>query len=153
MGYLPEAVINYLGRMGWSMPNEAEKFTLQEMLDNFDINNVHLGGPVFDTEKLDWLKWAAGFVKILDDSEFANRVAGWAINRDNLSRMIPLIKGRVEKFSDIAPLLSFMLSGMQSLDETSFEHKKLDNEMVRRILQYSAWRLRWVASLDTGWPL
>lgn len=140
MGYLPEAVINYLGRMGWSMPNEAEKFTLQEMLDNFDINNVHLGGPVFDTEKLDWLN-GCWIREDLDDSEFANRVADWAINRDNLSRMIPLIKGRVEKFSDIAPLLSFMLSGMQSLDETSFEHKKLDNEVVRRILQYSAWRL------------
>jgi len=140
MGYLPEAVINYLGRMGWSMPNEAEKFTLQEMLDNFDIKNVHLGGPVFDTEKLDWLN-GCWIREDLDDSAFANRVADWAINRDNLSRMIPLIKERVEKFSDIASLLSFMLSGMPSLDENSFEHKKLDNEMVRRVLQYSAWRL------------
>lgn len=140
MGYLPEAVINYLGRMGWSMPGEAEKFTLQEMLDNFDIKNVHLGGPVFDTEKLDWLN-GCWIREDLDDSEFANRVADWAINRDNLSRMIPLIKERVEKFSDIAPLLSFMLSGMHSLDEASFEHKKLDNEMVRRVLQYSVWRL------------
>ena len=140
MGYLPEAVINYLGRMGWSMPNEAEKFTLQEMLENFDIHNVHLGGPVFDTEKLDWLN-GCWIRENLDDSEFASRVADWAINRDNLSRMIPLIKERVEKFTDIAPLLGFMLSGMPTLSEASFEHKKLDNELVRRVLQYSVWRL------------
>jgi glutamyl-tRNA synthetase len=140
MGYLPEAVINYLGRMGWSMPNEAEKFSLQEMLKNFDINNVHLGGPVFDTEKLDWLN-GCWIREDLSDGEFANRVAEWAINRDNLSRMIPLIKERVEKFSDIAPLLGFMLSGLPLLSDANFEHKKLDNELVRKVLQYSAWRL------------
>ncbi|PCJ90748.1 MAG: glutamate--tRNA ligase [Porticoccaceae bacterium] len=140
MGYLPEAVINYLGRMGWSMPNEEEKFTLQQMLDNFDISNVHLGGPVFDTEKLDWLN-GCWIREELDDEEFASRVAEWAINRDNLSRMIPLIKERVEKFTDIVPLLSFMLSGMPEISESNFEHKKLDNETIRRILQYSSWRL------------
>ena len=48
MGYLPEAVLNYLGRMGWSMPDEREKFTLNEMIENFDMKRVSLGGPVFD---------------------------------------------------------------------------------------------------------
>jgi glutamyl-tRNA synthetase len=37
MGYLPEALLNYLARMGWSMPNEAEKFTLAEMFQYFDF--------------------------------------------------------------------------------------------------------------------
>ena len=55
MGYLPEALINYLARMGWSMPDEREKFTLQEMIDEFEINRVSLGGPIFDLEKLSWL--------------------------------------------------------------------------------------------------
>ena len=40
MGYLPEALLNYLGRMGWSMPDEREKFTLGEMLCHFDIMRV-----------------------------------------------------------------------------------------------------------------
>ncbi len=44
MGFLPEAMLNYLGRMGWSMPDEREKFTLQEMIEHFDINRVSLGG-------------------------------------------------------------------------------------------------------------
>ncbi|WP_438952164.1 glutamate--tRNA ligase [Porticoccus sp.] len=140
MGYMPEAVVNYLGRMGWSMPDESEKFSLQEMLDQFDLSTVHLGGPVFDTEKLDWLngRWIR---ENLDEQAFANRIAEWAINRDNLSKMIPLIKERVEKFSDIAPLLGFMFSGIPKLEASHFEHKKLDNETVRRILQYSSWRL------------
>jgi len=46
MGYMAEAVINYLGRMGWSMPDEREKFSLDEMIEHFDIQRVSLGGPV-----------------------------------------------------------------------------------------------------------
>ncbi|WP_461482722.1 glutamate--tRNA ligase [Porticoccus sp.] len=140
MGYLPEAVINYLGRMGWSMPDESEKFTLDEMLAHFDLSTVHLGGPVFDTEKLDWLN-GCWIRENLDENAFAERVAEWALNRDHLSRMIPLIKERVEKFTDIAPLLAFMLSGMPQLTESSFAHNKLDMETVCKVLQFSSWRL------------
>ena len=55
MGYLPEALLNYLGLMGWSLPSGEEKFSLQEMTGHFDLERVSLGGPVFDIEKLDWL--------------------------------------------------------------------------------------------------
>src|SRR5690554_405305 len=123
MGYLPEAVLNYLGRMGWSMPDEEEKFSLAQMIASFDIDNVHLGGPVFDREKLDWLngRWIR---EDLDDNQFADRVAEWALNRDNLMRIIPLIRGRVEKFTDIAPLTTFLFSGFPPLSAESFAHSK-----------------------------
>ena len=51
MGFMPEALLNYLGRMGWSMPDEREKFTREDMFSHFDIHRVSLGGPVFDLEK------------------------------------------------------------------------------------------------------
>ncbi|MEA3301029.1 MAG: glutamate--tRNA ligase [Pseudomonadota bacterium] len=140
MGYLPEAVLNYLGRMGWSMPDEEEKFSLDEMIRQFNLDNVHLGGPVFDREKLDWLngRWIR---EDLDIDQFADRVAEWALNRDNLQRVIPLIKERVEKFSDIAPLTGFLFSGFPAISPESFNHAKLDTETVRTILQFSSWRL------------
>ncbi len=140
MGYMPEAVLNYLGRMGWSMPDESEKFSLDEMVSNFNIDNVHLGGPVFDIEKLDWLngRWIR---ENLDAEQFADRVAEWALNRANLMRVIPLIKERVEKFTDIAPLAGFLFSGMPSLSADSFAHPKLSPETVQKVLQFSSWRL------------
>jgi len=58
---LPEALLNYLGRMGWSMPDEREKFTLAEMIEHFDIQRVSLGGPIFDVEKLNWLNGQCNF--------------------------------------------------------------------------------------------
>lgn len=140
MGYLPEALLNYLGRMGWSMPDESEKFSLEEMLANFDIEQVHLGGPVFDVEKLDWLngRWIR---ENLDAEQFADRVADWAFNRDNLMRVVPLIKERVEKFSDIPDLVAFLFSGLPKLTEADFENKRLEREQVIVILQFCSWRL------------
>ena len=44
MGYLAEALLNYLGRMAWSMPNEEEKFDLETMIENFSLDRISLGG-------------------------------------------------------------------------------------------------------------
>ena len=55
MGYLPQAVTNYLGMMGWTMPSGEEKFSIDEMTSAIDLERISLGGPIFDVEKLDWL--------------------------------------------------------------------------------------------------
>lgn len=54
-GYLKEGIINFLGLMGYSFGENKEIFTLQEFKDNFDIDKVSLGGPVFDLVKLGWV--------------------------------------------------------------------------------------------------
>ncbi len=140
MGYLPEALLNYLGRMGWSMPDESEKFTRQQMFDNFDIQRVSLGGPIFDQEKLSWLNglWLR---EDLDPAQFAAKYQEWALNPEYLMQIVPLIQQRVEKLSDVAPLASFFLSGMLDISEADFEHKSLEKDDIRRMLQYSVWLL------------
>ncbi|MCP5161889.1 MAG: glutamate--tRNA ligase [Hahellaceae bacterium] len=139
-GYMPEAVLNYLGRMGWSMPDEKEKFSLEEMIANFDLSRVSLGGPIFDVEKLGWLNglWIR---ENLSDAQFAERVQTWAFNHAFIAPMIPHIKGRVSTFSDIAPLAGFMFSGMLPLSKMDFAHAKLDEDQVKRVLQFSLWNL------------
>lgn len=140
MGFVPEAVLNYLGRMGWSMPDEREKFTLQEMIDNFDIQRVSLGGPVFDVEKLRWLNglWLR---EDLDDQAFVERLQAWWFNRDSLEALVPHIRGRAEVFSDVAPMASFMFSGMLNLKPEDFSHNKLEEGDVKRVLQFALWTL------------
>lgn len=54
-GYLKEGIVNFLGLMGYSFGENKEIFTLQEFKDNFDIDKVSLGGPVFDLVKLGWV--------------------------------------------------------------------------------------------------
>ncbi|WP_299182844.1 glutamate--tRNA ligase [uncultured Neptuniibacter sp.] len=140
MGFLPEALLNYLGRMGWSMPDESEKFSRQQMFENFDIQRVSLGGPIFDQEKLSWLNglWLR---EDLDPAQFAAKFQEWALNPEYLMQIVPLIQQRVEKLSDVAPLASFFLSGMLDISESDFEHKSLETADIRRMLQYSVWLL------------
>ncbi len=145
MGYLPEALCNYLGMMGWSMPDEQEMFSLSDMIDNFDINRVSLGGPVFDTEKLDWLN-GRYLREMLSDDEFIQRFSQWAFQPEMLQAIVPLVKQRVERFSDIAPLAAFFYSGLPAIGLESFEHKVLSNDESKRFLQFIAWRIEELAA-------
>lgn len=139
MGYLPEALLNYLGRMGWSMPDEREKFSIDEMVAHFDIQRVSLGGPIFDVEKLAWLN--GQWIRELSEPEFVQAVQSWALNSDYLRPIVPLVQSRVETFSDLVPLAGFFLQGKVALDEGQFEHKKLSRDEVRQALQLLLWQL------------
>ena len=140
MGYLPEAVVNYLAMMGWTMPSGEEKFSLQEMQDAFDINRVSLGGPIFDLEKLDWLN-GKYIRENLSDDQLAEQFLQWAGQGDRLHHLTGLVKQRVEKFSDLVPLAAFMFSGLVELQAEDFQHKSLDDWQSRKILQFFLWRL------------
>ena len=140
MGFLPEALLNYLGRMGWSMPDESEKFTLAEMIAAFDINRISLGGPIFDVDKLSWLNglWIR---EELSDEQLADQLIHWALNRDNLMAFIPHARARIERLSDIAPLGAYLLSGQLPITAEQLNQSGLDEESLIEVLQFSLWRL------------
>jgi glutamyl-tRNA synthetase len=139
MGFLPEAMLNYLGRMGWSMPDEREKFTLAEMLAEFDIQRVSLGGPIFDVEKLRWLN-GTWIRENHTPEQLAERLHEWAFNRDYLLQILPLAQARIETLSDFAPLAGFFVSGMPAIDAASFS-AFADTEQLLRNLHFVQWRL------------
>ena len=140
MGYLPEALLNYLGRMGWSMPDEREKFSLTEMQDAFDIQRVSLGGPIFDLAKLRWLNglWIR---EDLSQEALAQRLVEWALNGDNLARVLPHVHKRLETLSDFIPTVAFLASGDLPLTADAFADTKTDTETQVKYLQFALWRL------------
>ncbi|NIB43108.1 glutamate--tRNA ligase [Pseudomaricurvus alkylphenolicus] len=140
MGYLPEALVNYLGRMGWSMPDESEKFSLQQMMDNFDVQRVSLGGPIFDVEKLSWLN-SLWIREDLNLEQLADRLQQWMLNRDSLMAVLPHAQTRMQTLSDFAPLTAFLASGQLPLSEGSFAEVKLEEEQLKQVLQFALWRL------------
>ena len=152
MGFLPEALLNYLGRMGWSMPDESEKFSLAQMIAHFDIQRVSLGGPIFDVEKLRWLNgmWIR---EDLDQAQLAQRLVDWAYNEANLMKVLPHAQKRMEILSDFAPLAGFLVSGTLPLSEASFAQLKGEREELVKLLQFALWRLEALRhwSRDTIW--
>jgi glutamyl-tRNA synthetase len=134
LGILPEALINYLGMMGWAMPDERELFTPREMAADFDLERIHLGGPVFDLDKLSWLN--GQYLRRLDTDDFMDRIQAWALNRDNLSRLVPLIQERTERFSDIAPQVDYLLGDRGELTAEDFRTNKLSDDQTVQILDH-----------------
>ena len=139
MGFMPEALLNYLGRMGWSMPDEREQFTRDDMFSNFDIHRVSLGGPVFDVDKLRWLNGL--WLRDLTPEQFAQRFATWGLNPQRTLPVIPHIQPRIETFSDVVPLAGHFLAGMPALTPEQFEHKAYEEELLLKTLQYGLWQL------------
>ena len=140
MGYLPEAVLNYLGMLGWSMPNGEEKFSLEEMVAAFDIERISMGAPVFDVEKLTWLngRWLR---ESLSDDDFIDRLVEWRFNRDQLRQVIPLVKERVDVFSQLAPMTAYLVEGMPEISAESFAASKQSEDELKRSLQFALWVL------------
>ena len=140
MGFLPEAMINYLGMLGWSMPDGEEKFSMDEMYEAFDVDRISLGEPVFDVDKLRWLngRWLR---ESLSDEEVADRLSDWALNRSNLLAVLPIIKERIDVLSDVVPMTGYLASGMLDIDETDFDYKQNSQEDMRDWLQFIDWML------------
>ena len=147
MGYLPEALVNYLGRMGWSMPDEREKFSLQEMLEAFDIQRVSLGGPIFDVEKLNWLNglWIR---EDLSQQQLARRLHDWALNENFLMQILPHAQQRMETLSDFVPLAAFFASGILPIEESTFAGGKLQGDELLEALQFALWKLESLQDWD-----
>ena len=140
MGFLPEAVVNYLGRMGWSMPDEQEKFTLSEMQEAFDINRVSLGGPVFDVEKLKWLNglWIR---ESLSTDDLIQRLQDWALNREMLEKILPQAQGRIDVLSDLIPQAAYLLSGEVFVAPDAFGEAGDERDTALAQMQFVLWRL------------
>jgi len=109
IGILPEALLNFLGTMGWSFGGDREKFTLPEMIDVFSWDRVSLGGPVFNLEKLTWLN--EKYLHELSIEALADRVIAWRLNKDYLMTVLPLVQKRIRKLDELIPATEFLFSG------------------------------------------
>lgn len=139
IGVLPEALLNYLGRMGYSLPNEAEKFSLDEMVESFDITRVSLGGPVFDTEKLFWLN--SQYIKDLGGERLLNALLTWQGDRQKLVHICEAIAPRIKLLSEAADISAHYFNHIPNLTPEQFEHKNLDKTQICQNLQLAVWRL------------
>ena len=136
---LPEALLNYLGRMGYSLPNEQEKFTLSEMIESFDIQRVSLGGPVFDIEKLHWLN--GEYLRSMEPSELKNKILAWAMDDDKLTAIAKAIQPRINLLSDAVNWAGFYFQNLPELSAEDFAHKTLTAEQIVDMLYLATWQL------------
>ena len=111
-GYLPEALLNFLALMGWSMPDEREVFTLDEMIESFSFDRISLGGPVFDLQKLEWLNGM--YIRQLSPAALSERLLENARAKSRLlddnayvDAITPLLQERLRTLGDFQDMAAF----------------------------------------------
>ncbi len=140
MGYLPEALLNFLGLLMVSSAEGEEVMTLDELIARFEVEHLSLGGPVFDLPKLDWLN--GKYLRELPLAAFVERIRTWGGDPQRFAAMASLAQSRVERLSDLGPLLAFFFAGRLALTEAQLlEGQKLDRDGVRRALALTMWEL------------
>ncbi len=110
-GYLKEAIVNYIALLGWNPGTEREKFTLEELVEAFDLSGISRSPAIFDVHKLTWLN--GQFIREMPLEKFHEAALPWirkAVRREDLDlvKVSRVLHERTEKLSDIPGQLDFI---------------------------------------------
>jgi glutamyl-tRNA synthetase len=118
-GFLPEALLNFLALMGFSMADEREEFTLDEFVAEMALERIALGSPVFDVEKLTWLN--GKYLRHLSTEQMIARLRGHLLSDEHLAEVIPLCRERVDTLEAFFEYAGFFFVGEVAYDAAALE--------------------------------
>jgi glutamyl-tRNA synthetase len=125
-GYLPEALVNYLARLGWSHGDE-EMFSREQLVEWFDLEHISQSPARFNPEKLAWLN--AQYLKNADDARLASLAALFLV-RDGcdlakgpaLARVVALLKDRANTIEELADAAVYFYRALEPSEELRKQH-------------------------------
>jgi glutamyl-tRNA synthetase len=149
-GYLPEAMMNFLALLGWSLDDKTELLSMQELIANFSLERVSKTAAIFNREKLDWMNGV--YIRSLSLDDFTQRVLPFLdkdlpievkrpLSVEYVKKMLPLIQERAKTLAEVSELTLFLF-----VDELSYEPdlliaKKMDKESTLKALEASLEKL------------
>jgi glutamyl-tRNA synthetase len=139
-GYLPEAVFNFLALLGWAPGegDEQEIFTVEELIDRFELSRVKLAPAVFSYDKLDWMNGV--YIRNLAEEELLKRlIPFWqeaglvpspvpAEVLRKLELVVPLIQERIKRLRDVVELTDFIFTEIETPAPEKLVGKKMTAE-------------------------
>lgn len=139
-GFFPEAVVNFLALLGWNDGTEKELFSLEELIEKFDLSRVHKSGAKFDPEKNKWFNHqylvkqndadlAKSFTPILAEKGFST-----AFEITKLEKIISLLKERADFVSDFWDLSDFFFVAPTTYDEKASKNWKAETPILMQEL-------------------
>ena len=142
-GFLPEAICNYLALLGWSPGDDREDITMKELVELFEVHDVHSSPARFDMKKLEaingdkiralspdeFLKWSLPF--LID----AGVIVGNEKEIEIVKAALPIIQERIVKLGEIPSMLKFLF--VNSLEIENESKEKIKDEESKKVLKRS----------------
>ncbi|MEI6079572.1 MAG: glutamate--tRNA ligase [bacterium] len=151
-GYLPEALFNYLVRLGWSH-GDQEIFTKEELVKAFDTGSIGSSAAVLNVEKLNWLN--AHYIKSMDPKDMTERLISEGLVPDefknrikdaDVQRLLPMVQERSKFLGDAYKGLEFFLKDKIEYDPKAYE--KYITPEIKPVLSELKGELEKLSSLD-----
>ncbi len=140
-GYLPEALLNYLTLLGWSLDGETTVFTIDQLVEAFSLDRVSHNPAIFDVDKLDWLNGT--YIRSLPAASLTDRMIPWledaglitvqeAVSRRPwLDALAPLVSERIKRMDEIAPMVRYLFTDSVDIDPAARAKALSDETAVR----------------------
>jgi glutamyl-tRNA synthetase len=140
-GFLPEALLNFLGLMGWGGPKGQdgqckEHFSLAEMREAFRLEDIRLGSPVFDIEKLKHVN--AVHQRALPADEFVRRAKAYLFDDERFARIAGLVQHRTETLGEFMWMADFVFQDVKQEPSLALP-KRVKTDEDRAVWMKEAW--------------
>lgn len=139
-GYLPEAFLNFLSLMGYSMPGDLEIYSLDEFIKSFDPKRIGVSGAIFDVQKLDWINQQYIINKIPEEKLW-DRIKQWGFQDDFMQKLMGLAHTRIKTFADFMELCQFFFIHHIPLSEENLTPKGISGTKAACLLQAIIWHM------------
>lgn len=153
-GYLPEAIINYVALLGWSLDGETEIIDRATLESSFSLERINKAGAIFDYKKLDWFN--GQYLRSFNIDELDQRVrpfaeaAGWLESGEGAALYkvaLPLAQERLKFPADIVDVLGFLFAAPEVKEPEFYVPKKSSAQDSKRALEAF---LDLISQLDGG---
>ncbi|WP_442787106.1 glutamate--tRNA ligase [Flavobacterium suncheonense] len=127
-GFFPEAVVNFLALLGWNDGTDQELFSLDELVQKFDLNRVHKAGAKFDPEKNKWFN--QHYLKLQSNASLAEKFLpilaekGITADKTYVTKVVSLVKERATFVTDFYELSDFFFTAPTAYDEKAAKNWK-----------------------------
>jgi len=139
-GFLPEAFVNFLTLMGYSMPGDREIYSLDEIIKEFDPKRIGVSGAFFDIHKLEWMNQQY-LIKLVPENQLWEKIKSWSFNDSFMNKLMPLCHTRIKTFGDFMDLCQFFFINHIPYSAELLTPSGISKEIAAYILQTIIWSL------------
>ena len=143
-GYVPEAMVNFLTLLGWSLDDKTDVIAMRDLIQHFSIERIGKSGAVFDSDKLAWMN--GHYIRQMSHGELADTLLDHWVRyppeevpeipeRAYLLRIVPMIQERLKTLSDAAPLIAFFFVDGVDYEAAELVQKGMDDALTLGALE------------------
>jgi glutamyl-tRNA synthetase len=156
-GYLPEAMVNFLALLGWSLDDKTDIISRDELIKNFSLERISKTAAIFNHEKLDWMNGV--LLRELSHEELLRKVMPFLesglpeevkrpVSEEYVSRIVPLIRERINTLAEAATYADFFFLDELEYDASLLIGKKMTTETTPKALKAAQEKLSLLESFD-----